>query len=605
MKISKLTIAALLTMGMVLTGCNINKKSQPSSDTPSSDSGSSSQLDPVSKIRVTPLASPLIIGDTLNLDNYVTVVGGEGEKLYSATLREGSDAVVSLEGKTITALAEGEFTVNLAAGEKTASFSGRVMCQLRADLQGVLAQTVEGYAVQQYAYAAGVVTPQAGKINIHHEDYYAGPSAVKNDAGTAWVTGGMLKAENGKTYEFAVDDLETGENLNVRSKILSDFSHWSTQIDVNLDISQLELQVDPDTGEEFFTLSPELPVESGWDQAFSNYVDEYVAALFDITLNSYVSYYASYSPQYLPLVFRQIQLSETQTAFAVEASLFMSTISYTLNVVNGYFIVGDATPDVASVRAYIDNGNAPAAVPFTEMNTAFGAIATAKNYSYGITSGWVHLADFSDATCPDDLATHGYDRYFKEGTEMAKVAADGKYVELSSGQKLGYIEHDSKLYSFANEYDEGTSTWGDTLTAAEQAGKTSFWNDMSSETFAALAQDATYAAFYVNERVEDPDNNKVTFSFDGDAGEGAVFEALMNPTEYGWYLNYILSNGWTSDMRSYFNCELEINTVTNEASFFGYLNWDGDVGFIFMMDIEDIGTTALPDLSGIVYPVAA
>ena len=55
-------------------------------------------------------------------------------------------------------------------------------------------------------------------------------------------------------------------------------------------------------------------------------------------------------------------------------------------------------------------------------------------------------------------------------------------------------------------------------------------------------------------------------------------------------------------MRSYFNCTIEVNTVTNEVSFFGYLNWDGTIGYVFQAEIVEVGTAVMPDLSGIVYP---
>lgn len=482
MKISKLTIAALLTMSLVVTGCN-SKKSKSSSDAPSSESSSGSQVDPVTRIKVTSLTRALIVGEQINLDDYVSVVGGEGPKVFTVQLVSG-EGVVSLEGKNLKALAEGSFALKIIAGTMDANFAGKVYSQLRADLESVLLQTPTGYAVQQYEYNnSGEMVISAGQLNIHHEDYYAGPSAVKNDEGTAYVTGGMLKAANGKTYEFAVDDLEAGANLSVRPKILSDFSHWSTNIDVTFDISALQLQKDEETGEEYFTLAPDaLPLDGGWSGIFDNYIDLYVAGLFDAQLSSVISYYSAYELEYLPLVFRQIQLSETKTAFGVEASLYSKKYSMALSVVAGYFIVGGEVPDVTSVRAYIDAGNFPDPIPFTEYGEKVNSAATAKNYQVTIQNGWMDrstlaFVDYNTAiSALTGQYAYSWEDAWPDATETVVVTENGTYSEYVQTKHYneethealetpvvkpaiinGMIEHSGSVYEY--RYNSETTSY--------------------------------------------------------------------------------------------------------------------------------------------------
>ena len=515
MKIRKLTIASLLTMGLVLTGCFDKKTS--SSSLPSSVEPSSSQVSPVERISKTNLTRTLAVGEEVNLDDHITVIGGEGEKVYTAAIETGAN-VVTLEGKIIKAVAEGSFGIRVSAGEKSVLFEGKVACQARIDLANAINATADGYGIQMYQISAGSLVPTG--LCVHQADYYAGPKGgATNPAdldNTGWSMGGLLRAENGSTYFFLMDDME-GANLNVMPTICSfDFANWSTNIDLTaaLDVDSLTYVQEDDY--EYFALSPEVPCGSGWDSVFANLVCELSDCLFDgFSVQSYVDYYASetggsHQTAYSPMYFEFLDLSETQRVLSVSVGFVMDDTEYTLK--SGYFLLGEAAPQISVIRDYIDQGHFPEPINYDEMKTSLASVATAKNYSYTIQAGW-----FTSTAAPAEAPTDGwmgtYNAYFTVGSENTKVTENGKYIAYGTGKIAGFIEHESKLYSFANAKVE--EEWGTTLTATELEGKTTLWGDLAEETLAAFGSASVWTDFLVSSKNVDEDNHIVTIAFNG------------------------------------------------------------------------------------------
>lgn len=595
MKISKLTIAALLTMGLVVTGCN-SKKSQPSSDTPSSESSSGSQVDPVTRIKVTSLTRALIVGEEINLDDYVSVVGGEGPKVFTAQLVAGEN-VISLEGKTLTALAEGSFSLKILAGAMDANFAGNVYSQVRADIASVLAETIEGYD----AYGLANTGELNGKFNIHRSDYYA---ATNYYLDSATVTGGMLRAENGNTYEFTMDD-KVGTNLDVKPSIVSsDFSHWSTQIDINIDISEFDLVVDEETGNPVgLELSPEKPVfGAGWAGIFENAVDQYAAAILDINLAATI---AHYSAAYAPLKLTPVKYQE-RNAFIVTPQIEMSGMVYSVN--RALVVTGESTSEVTAVRSYIDAGNFPEPIPFVEMQNSLKAVADAKNYTYEINAGWF-TSTGDPSTVPTDGWMPKYGNYFTVGSEQTKVSDSAKYSQFGTGKISGYIEHESKLYSFQNSKVE--EEWGTTLNATEVEGKTTLWGDLVAETLGDFSSLSVWTDFEVSSRTED--GNKVVFEFVGpkavpEEGEPDPISSLFESTTVAYGVDVIgcgLSIGEEGiSLRNYFDYTLTVDPDAGTIEIELQFNWDSSHIYYLDYVISNVGTTVMPDLSGIVYPAA-
>ena len=589
MKMKNILLSSMLVFTLGLSGCNLFKKNseEPASESSgqeSSETPSSSEVEPVTLIRIEKLAS-IVVGQAVNLDDYVTVEGGEGPKVFTATVAAASADLAVVEGHTLTALAEGDINVTIAAGGLSAKFSTTAMSALKADFAEAIADISNTWAMLEL---------DEGQLYfgaVHRPDYscFAG-WGDNNEAG------GFLKAKNGNTYTYILND--DFDDITVDSKIYSGgFENYYCNFDFLLTAADFQT-VEVDGAEALFMSGD---VIGSWGEDFAPNKAAEFAYTLAVALNG------NYMFNGLLITPFELQVSETETIDTFRFDLPIVAVADPESVLATYSYVmylDEEETEVDVVRDYIDAGNVPEALAFDEIKTSFNAIATAKVYKYSLDGAWRNLTTGVKADCPEDLVSHGYDRYFMDEIETSIVTANAKYTELGSGSKFGFVEKDGQLYRFANEQNQETSEWGTELIASALENKATLWGDLPEETLAAFADETVWNGFEVTDRKEDEVNNKVELSFSADVASAKVFEALMGPTEIGYYLNYILSEGWTSDMRSYFNCTVTINTTTNEVSFFGYMSWDGTIGYVLQASIEEIGTAELPDLSGIVYPEA-
>lgn len=587
MKLNKLLVSSALILVLGLGACNTKKSDgpvEPSSSEQESESSSESQVDPVSRIKIE-APSTIVVGQPVDLDDYVTIEGGEGPKVFDVQIPATMTELVEVEGHQLTALAEGTVNVKIIAGAREAKFETDAMSALKAAFAEATAELSNVWAMDE------LYEGQLYVGAVHRADYSCfGAWDDETDA-----PGGFLKAQNGKTYQYVLDD--NFENIEVDSAIQADFDLYYCNYPWLLSASDFETVKDEE-GNESLVMSGDLAGSWGISSC-PNKAAEFAYTLAQALSSKYMFNGIIVTPYTLGEGEDAVETFQFDLPIVAVAdkTTVLATYSYVLDL-------DEEETEISAVRDYIDSGAFPEALPFDEIQTSFNAIATAKVYKYSLNGAWRNLTTGEKAECPEDLASHGYDQYFMDETETSIVTANAKYTELGSGSKFGFVEKDGQLYRFANEQNQETSEWGTELKASALEGKATLWGDLPAETLAAFAGEAVWADFEVTDRTVDEANNKVTLGFDADVASAKVFEALMGPTEIGYYLNYILANGWKSDMRSYFSCSVTINTTTNEVSFYGYMSWDGTIGYVLQASIGEIGTAELPDLSGIVYPEA-
>lgn len=149
---------------------------------------------PKVEITVFELPETLEIGGTLDLANYVSVVGADD---YSVVLAEESKAIASVEGKVITALAEGEIKFEVVAGETKVSKS--VVCAFgdRAKFVELTKDAGKNYTVYELDEDYDI-----DDIICHTDNYVLQMHYTVNDEGTMWVPGGYLTFTGEDCYEY-------------------------------------------------------------------------------------------------------------------------------------------------------------------------------------------------------------------------------------------------------------------------------------------------------------------------------------------------------------------------------------------------------------------
>ena len=539
MKIRKLTIAALLTMGLVLTGC-FNKKSESSN--PASDSSSGSQVQPVSTIDIVRLTRALAVGETVNLDEHVNVVGGEGPKAFTASIKVG-EGVVSLEGKTLTAIGEGDFRLEIAAGEQTANFSGSVLSALKFAFQAVLDQTANGYGLQEWDYdLEGNVVVDPTKIQMRQSDYEAEPYAHKDGEGKYTIPGGMLKAQNGKTYEFKMDDMQ-GTNFEVLPDIISDFGNYYCNQDIPFTAADTET-LKTDQGE-FLMIDSTAPAVLG-DSRSANLVDDANVVLFGNFLKSTATYYSGVVG---PLVVTPLTVGEGNEAFdTFDISIYI-TIGETPYLMNSsLLLVGAKTPTLAAARNYIDSGANPEPISYAEIVAKVNAAVAAKNYRVTIENGFFDSDSDSLAFVDYMTAFNGYhpswEEVYPDAVEERIVTSTGVYYDFNQTQHYdpstydqhaspvtvheigGLMNHDGGVYQYEKT---GESTYD----TAAVTGATDLWTSLGAYLATGLVPGESFA---VSSREEK--DGKVYFELD-QATASAFYPILCRQSSNGSFIKNV------------------------------------------------------------------
>ena len=581
MKIRNILLSSMLVLTLGLSGCDLFKKKtseepasesssgQESSETPSS----SSEIEPVSLIRIEKLAT-IVVGQTINLDDYVTVEGGEGPKVFTATVAAASADLAVVEGHELTALAEGDINVTIAAGGLTAKFSTVAMSALKASFDAITGNVSNTWAMlelyQQQLYIAAV----------HRADYSCFPGWGDNDE-----PGGFLKCQNGLTYSYILD--EQFENIQVDPSIQSDFDNYYCNYDFCLSASDFTT-AESDDGE-VLVLDKHAP--GSWGSSYFDYKVEEFAYTLAISLNSSYSF-----GDMVVSPFTLINADEEEVdTFLFSLPIIKNADQSTAAVYQLVLDLDEEETEITAVREYIDAGSHPEALDFEPMVTRLNEIVTAKNYTLSVEAGWFTNYDMKTAVaCPDMLVSYAYDVYFSVGTETSKVTSDNILRNITAttyrgasgaveNAIVGYVKKEGTLYSISN-ISEGAVV--DTITGTAKTG-TDVWESFPTETLAPIAGDDMFGEDFIATGREDNPDGSITISFES----AAEMAALMGASELGYWAQYILSNGWQSNLLEYCSCDVTVGE--DYTNVFVSFPWDNGQIYCFDMTITNVGTTVV------------
>ena len=602
MNLKKLILTTTLALTLGLGACGTPTPSTSTSEAPStsetpsteSSSSSSSEIPAVSRIKIDAPAS-VIVGEEVDLDEYVTVEGGEGPKAYTVEVTAAYADKVTVDGHKITALAEGEISVTIKAGAKTAKFSTSALSALKAAWAEMTGDLTTEWALHELYQ--GQVYPNSV---VHRSDYTLF-DGWDQDAEGNYLKGGFLLAQNGNTYQYVLD----GNELLVDSTIQSSFGNYYCNMQWCLSASDFSLvqATDSQTGEpfEYLIMTSDVPCVQ-----YSNQFDSQIEFfMYTCALALNEAYY--FSELIVQPTILQSQDGTEYNTFTITAYVrkaadnsIAGTYSYILETRN-------EISECKAVRDYIDGGHAPAAVDATPLATTFATIAAAGNYTLNVQTGWFNkpntpissssataIADPLDETFPAV-----YHAYFTAGQETVKVDATGSQtvtiganvagaaIEASLPRIEGYEIVDGTLYTYSNEVVDpttGEATLNTTLSYGEAGGTVEAY--LSTYTLAPLAA------------IKGEHFKVLGFA---DLGGGAkqwavecvpLFQVITNASYLAWFPQYLLANGWQNDMTAYLDTViLETGTGLTLCNF--SLAWDQGQYYVIDIVIGNVGTTTV------------
>lgn len=624
MKISKLTIAALLTMGLVLTGCN-NKKSQSESGASSqTSSGSSSSEAAKAPQRITiQRVNTVVVGDTLDLEQLVEVIYNDGSKDKNFTLEvpAASSELVTLEGKRVTFVKEGKPSIKVNAGEKSATFETNAVSQLKKNAQEHFADVVNNFAVSYTTDGTNFLLRK-----LHRPNYTYKPK-FSPDGGL--TTGeGFLKFASGRGYEFSIASgvITVGDQV--------EFDNYFTNMDLDLALSET-VTLQDELGNDYLHLSSSVP--SAW--AEYGYYSHVHFLIYTMTGLSFSDPYDSGDPAAGTQYYRWESINvHLETIESEEVYLFDCTAAkyevaehedpeyageddqivedteeYQLSLV--FDPLGEEEVAFPALEAFIaDPENEPISKDFSKVQTFVGSKLDGTPHNYTIRAESAFNAYASNGSFMREDASY---------TETYLVNEDVYDINVVGGATGAYgaywgPEDASSARGYAVKEDVAYSYERDGITnPATATSQTSIYGSaIKSITFASLSNASLWSEFYVSAVQLDEANHEETYVLNPSRSVPFIRQ-MLNCSDAGYYFLTDLTNYWSGREDEFIgyadyvaitllldDANTEIEGLVFEYS--GILaNFGSTVGLVYFeqeVEFTGFGSTAAVDISDITFP---
>lgn len=551
-----------------------------------------SEAPAVSRIQITQPQEDVLVGDTLNLDDYVTITGGLGPKSYTATLQSTSEDKASLDGHTLTILSEGEVKVRIEAGEKSGTFTVDALSQLKAKFKDFTSSITSTYFIDMLDVDNAGNIYLAGSGWLHNENYFA----IDNSAFSATETGiqGILRAGTGNSYSYTMDDM-TGKNFSVTPGIQANFDLYYLAMDMPLTASTFETQYDSQGNEIGLVTTDATTIANACLYMFSANSPLEAGATKQALSIEFVTFVGQDGEKIdIPLLF-------------VTCDIVIDGKAYTDAMWIYGAIFGPEYGTVSVIDDYIASGEEPEPYTCEEVPTMFKTISSAKNYTEKVEVKW------RNGTSPTDegiTAPADFDWGVDEFSVTSKVNDTTYYSEFDDGLVMGRTTKDSKLYSFTNLVNESVT---DTITATavtdtegNPVNKTIWdegYNDLVTTQFedSSLYNDLVISAKSTN-------GTKTTFEWSQEqsTGNNITLAMFASTPGYGQSLSEFFQQAFQlqtgEQVLAYTVLYTNVIVDTSSLVFDLYVLWTSEQVLHFTYTFTDIGTTEVPALDNVQFP---
>ena len=576
MNIKKITIslAALITIGSIAS-CSAKKEDS----------------EPVDFINIVKPSEDILIGDVIDLDDYVTISGGYGEKVYDVTVQKGYEDVVSIKGHKVTVLKEGTINLEITAGYPldTNGMESRIswdsMSLLKSHWKDAIEELTDTYSLVGEDEDGKYGAIHTANYNMFYGWYHYtedgelapnGKTIETSSDGTDYISynyGGYIVASNGKCYEWVADN-EDGSDMFVYPGPIDSYEYYFVNMDWSLEWKGCNT-VTKNTGKEV------LQYKSDVSAKYSEYFDSAIEEMLYCATQLYTEWTKM-----------EITENEDGTFNLVPYYKYYGKtyhdIELTLNV--------DPNTSVAFLDKYIEDEKEPEPYATNEIWSFMDNLMESKSYTYEAKIGWYTTASGTKASeCPSDLIDYGWDSILINDTITGYVNQTCQYAEFGSGEKSVLIEKDNKLYSASN-YDEENESYSDTLIATLSEGGDSL-EEFGATPKALLTGSDAAKAFVASSRGEN--NDVVTINYSG--GNATKFnEAITKMVIAGWPVYSFCAQGFEKSAFDYFDGKVVIKEDALTVSM--NLYYGENAYYLFTVTFKDLGQDKVPTLD-ISWPI--
>ena len=606
MKKNKLLISTLLLglfCGMTSVACNQVPTSGAEQPTTSA-----APEKVANRIVITSPKEDVMVGDTINLDDYVEIIGENLDSDNDFTARVLTAETATLEGHALTITAEGEVSVEITANTVN-SKKGKFIIQALSTLKVAFKEKtnfttnyfVEDIIVEQNALG-GYDMYLSGSGIVHNSKYFAYPET--DNKGNVTGYNGILEAKSGKTYEFACADLAGNELEVLPGPQVAIGNYYLTQ-PFSLNYMDFETLYDEKTGEAVALVCTD-------NTAISNYCmqtcgvyppSDYAAILYNNYKDQLGLSNVKLASQELVVEFLYTD-EEATMENALLSIMVIGTYDFTYNtgkteqeqVLFSYAAISadPAKYTMKGVEDYINSGAEPAALKCDSLIEKLTQAATLRNYTQQTSYFWsTEVGNPNKAT--EDIGWGLPTATFTQTVTENTIFTQEQISETEVAQHF-YTVQDNQVY-FGSNYDyddEGNVVIQDGFTVKPEENVTSIWDD---PVYSSLTLDAAKnASFFESITVSGVQEMEGGTWFDlGKCPEfaqamitlGAGYGSAINAffTQNGFY-EYTYAEAIVNDTAVQVTVYLAVQMEDNSVRYYNVVS-----------TFVGIGSTTAPDLS--------
>lgn len=534
----------------------------------------------IDKIEVSSPKETVIIGQTINLDDYVKIIkdGKEVKANYQTSLTTTKTA--TLNGKELKITAEGLVNVRIMYEQKSARFNVEAMSEVKAKFTQATAEVGKKYYVDNVDTSNNTIK-LTGKGAIHHNYYFATFHDPVTHKGSPYVNKyyGTLRTLNGYSYEFTMDDLK-GTNFNVMPGIKLDIENYFTNQD--------------------FPLTPNVLTTE------NNSLVTYDINLVDTWIN--YSNGTLYTPSELglknaglKLEFKNVKTLDNKDQEALVVTTFLynceiENVNYTKE--NPYTYLTNAVLfdkefySVTKVNEYIDRRLAPTPLTYTNLKNSLQAIEESKTYTMHSSLSFKH----SDGS--PYVTTEGLKLPTTETNTYTNP--NGLYIDYGDDMMVAIVKRNNKLYSVTNVDEDNKKLPEKVVEEMPATGEIDIW-------------DGNFASFLVTALSSNTFLNNLNVLEKEESDTISTYKVGYTSSEMFFKNHICLVPGYGENLYSYFSQNFPEILITGELTITvtsTYVNvdfaipYDNDIDYHIENTFLDLGQDKLtPLLSGITFPM--
>ena len=585
-----LSLAVVSTLGLTgLAGCN------SSSTRPTEDTTPTVSVDPISDIEIVKPTEDILVGEIIDLDTYVTVVGGSDPKGYTVTVRPASKDIVSVEGHTLTVLKEGPINLIVEAGDETSIISWEAISQVKSQYKKATSGIDKNYALIDVKLSSSNKLVATGEGCVHNKNYFYsyGYDSNKNETG-----GGMVLLGDGNIYKFNGTG-NSCEGFEVLPGPEAGY-YWDSYF-VNMGFTPTYDYVETVTetledGSEYsyLCIDSSVPAPSGMEDYAHNMADYVLLTLWgfslqrqsdsvkaDFVLDTITVYIENLGDEETPLYSFMVMCDGSAKGQYAGKPVFIT------------WSILSAEPEdyqIPVIEQYLEAGTTPDPIAITEVTSFASAISTATSYTMTSVYQSISTEDYKTILTGDDVMA---------GTTVTHVDAVNKivsntYTNGSYSEQFGYAEKDGTVYFYQPSEDDPATFVVEAVTGVT-------FDQVLASVGASLWASVGTTGLVASKRQEAETAVAIALTDQSDAG-AFVTNLIATVPLYGKTCsNYLEGYTKNADMVWQVANNLSVAVVSIDVP----INF-GDFVPKFIIQYSALNTTdATADIAGVTFPTVA